>query len=99
MPEGQMPPPYAVNASVGLTSDAAGTRWALLTFSDGTMTMSLRIPWQNAPAFGHGVAQGLIAVHQQAQQEAGPQLITPNGGGGRLIVPGGPFPAGPAVRG
>ncbi len=97
--DGEQPLPFAVSAGVGLTApDAKGRRYATLQVSDGTVTMTLRLPWQNADQFGAGIAQGLATVAARAQAEQGPSLIVPNQNGG-LLVPGGPVPPGSGVRG
>ncbi len=91
--------PFAVSAGVGLTPpDKAGRRYATLQISDGTLSVTLRLPWQNADQFGAGIAQGLAAVKARAEAEQGPSLIVPNGAG-RFLVPNGPVPPGAAVRG
>src|ERR1044072_6317405 len=74
--EGEATLPFAVSAGVGLTPpDAKGRRFDTLQISDGTVTFTLRMPWQNAAAFGMGIAQGLAQIQQKAEQEAGPALL------------------------
>jgi hypothetical protein len=79
--DGMNPPCGPVTIRGGLTDpDAAGHQWALLEIIDGTMTTSLRVPWQNADQLGMGIAQILAQVKAQAAAKAGPQLIVPPAG-------------------
>ena len=91
MPPGEELPPVPVAAAVGLTQpDAKGRRWAVLELRDGTVSMTVRIPWQAAEQFGMGIAQGLAAMQAKAASEQHQGLIVPNGAGGRpgqLLIP------------
>jgi hypothetical protein len=69
--------------------DATGKVYALLTISDATLTVTIRMPWENAGQFGMGLAQGLAAIQQKAEGMAHKGLALPNGGQpNRLILPG-----------
>lgn len=90
--EGAMVPPMDVTASVGLTQkDTAGRQWAILRFTDGTMTLDFRIPWQIAANYGVAIAQGLAAMQNKARSEEHSGLIVTNGAGGQpgqILIPG-----------
>jgi hypothetical protein len=76
--EGTHPPASGLSIQGGLTPpDAAGHQWVLLTIGDGTVTTTLRIPWQVAAGFGATIAAGMQNLVQEAQAKAGPSLIVP----------------------
>lgn len=85
--EGELTPTMPLQANVGLTpADTAGNQWMTLQYSDGTISVSLRLPWQSAIQFSVAIAQQVQAHAQQAQAHAGPTLLIP----GRNFPPGMP---------
>jgi nucleoid-associated protein YgaU len=79
-----------IGAAVGYDlTDASGVPVTILKLTTGGAEISLRIDARRAPQFIAEVAQGVIAVSQQALAQAGPQLITPPASGQLIIPPGG----------
>jgi len=89
--DGEAPIPFAVTASMGLTpKDAKGHFFGTLTISDGTVTATIRIPWQNAAALSVGIGQGLAAIQAKGEEQAHGGLVLPDGAQpGRLVIPAG----------
>jgi hypothetical protein len=81
LPDGVVPPVEAAAAAVQLTDpDADGHRWIVFQLADGTMSASLRMPWQAAPGFLAACANRAVELAAQAQAEAGPQIVVPPAG-------------------
>jgi hypothetical protein len=76
--EGTMPPVEPISINVALTDpDKAGHQWLLMTFGDGTMQVTVRLPWQNSARLMSQVAQICANAEAQAQARQGPSLIVP----------------------
>jgi hypothetical protein len=81
--EGAMEPAIALSGNVGLSDpDSAGHQWILLTLSDGTVSVTFRVPWHSVAAFTGQIAQISAGLSAQAQALAGPSLIVPPPGAG-----------------
>ena len=77
-PDGVMPPVAPITCQAALSKpDANGHSWIILNIGDGTVGVSLRIPWQTAAGFGAALSQFLSQLQAQAQAQAGPTLIVP----------------------
>jgi hypothetical protein len=90
MPEGVMCPPLPVQSNVMLTEpDANGDIFVVLSFGEttGTVSGSIRMPWQVAARFGMSVAQQLAQIQQLAAAHARPRLLRPG-----VDFPPGPIP-------
>lgn len=75
---GVTPPAAPMIAQAGLTEpDGNGHQWILLMLGDGTVSITLRMPWQTSIGFGQAIANMLTQLAAQANAKAGPSLIVP----------------------
>jgi hypothetical protein len=79
--DGTHPPAEPPSMNLSLTEpDAAGHQWMLVTMFDGTISTTMRMPWQVVPAILTQAAQLATNLAGQAQAKAGPSLIVPPAG-------------------
>lgn len=79
--DGTIRPCEPPNINLAMTEpDANGHQWMLITFFDGTMSTTTRMPWQVAPNILAQAAQYAAQLAQKAQVQEGPKLVVPPAG-------------------